>query len=222
MMRIIVVAAVFIASSTSAEIKLNLKHLGNKAASSASQQSNAEKPVENEFGLIEQEMVSGTSYSSDGNQIGLRSNVELVKPGKQQLNGLGEYPGLIVEDNVQAAPKANPINKLSLKLAKPTNPKSDDKPVSADKPALKVAQKPEASKPVVSSSSGEQNSILASIDKALGIKPVRSWEKGTLAKKEMKPGGTVPEFDLFSEKVFSYKQGSVGGSGVGGGGCGCN
>lgn len=68
----------------------------------------------------------------------------------------------------------------------------------------------------------ENKSSLEFVDKALGIKPVKPWEKGTLAKKEMKPGGPVPEFDLFSEKVFAYKQGSVGGSGVGGGGCGCN
>ncbi|MGF1753178.1 DUF4266 domain-containing protein [Vibrio makurazakiensis] len=68
----------------------------------------------------------------------------------------------------------------------------------------------------------EQPSALAFVDEALGIKPVKPWEKGTLAKKEMKPGGPVPEFDVFSEKVFAYKQGSVGGSGVGGGGCGCN
>ncbi|AIS57622.1 DUF4266 domain-containing protein [Vibrio coralliilyticus] len=67
-----------------------------------------------------------------------------------------------------------------------------------------------------------EKSALAFVDEALGIEPVKPWEKGTLAKKEMKPGGPVPEFDLFSEKVFSYKQGSVGGSGVGGGGCGCN
>lgn len=65
-------------------------------------------------------------------------------------------------------------------------------------------------------------SMLAFIDDWLGIEPVKPWEKGTLAKKEMKPGGIVPEFDVFSEKVFAYKQGSVGGSGVGGGGCGCN
>lgn len=68
----------------------------------------------------------------------------------------------------------------------------------------------------------ENKSMFEFVDKALGIKPVKPWEKGTLAKKEMKPGGPVPEFDLFSEKVFAYKQGSVGGSGVGGGGCGCN
>lgn len=76
------------------------------------------------------------------------------------------------------------------------------------------ASKPKAPK--------EDKSALAFVDEALGIKPVKSWEKGTLAKKEMKPGGPVPEFDIFSEKVFAYKQGSVGGSGVGGGGCGCN
>ncbi|MFS1441847.1 MULTISPECIES: DUF4266 domain-containing protein [unclassified Vibrio] len=65
-------------------------------------------------------------------------------------------------------------------------------------------------------------SALAFVDEFLGIEPVKPWEKGTLAQKEMKPGGPVPEFDVFSEKVFAYKQGSVGGSGVGGGGCGCN
>lgn len=68
----------------------------------------------------------------------------------------------------------------------------------------------------------KDESMLSFIDEWLGIDPVKPWEKGTLADKAMKPGGVVPEFDRFSEKVFSYKQGSVGGSGVGGGGCGCN
>lgn len=67
-----------------------------------------------------------------------------------------------------------------------------------------------------------QESLFAPVDEFLGIEPVKPWQKGTLAKKEMKPGGIVAEFDVFSEKVFAYKQGSVGGSGVGGGGCGCN
>ncbi len=44
-------------------------------------------------------------------------------------------------------------------------------------------------------------------------------EKGTLAQKEMKPGGRCLNSTSFLKKVFAYKQGSVGGSGVGGGGC---
>ena len=68
----------------------------------------------------------------------------------------------------------------------------------------------------------EQPSKLAFIERWFGIKKVQPWEKGILAKKEMKPGGLVPEFGIFSSKVFSYKQSSLGGNGVSGGGCGCN
>ncbi|NOJ06691.1 DUF4266 domain-containing protein [Vibrio splendidus] len=85
--------------------------------------------------------------------------------------------------------------------------------------------KPKAKQLVIEQKAQEVSnkpSALAFVDEFLGIEPVKPWEKGTLAQKEMKPGGPVPEFDVFSEKVFAYKQGSVGGSGVGGGGCGCN
>ncbi|AGH80104.1 hypothetical protein PCNPT3_00810 [Psychromonas sp. CNPT3] len=68
----------------------------------------------------------------------------------------------------------------------------------------------------------EKPSKLAFIERWLGIKKVQAWEKGVLAKKEMKPGGLAPEFGIFSNKVFSYKQSSLGGNGVSGGGCGCN
>ncbi|WP_017221555.1 DUF4266 domain-containing protein [Moritella dasanensis] len=68
----------------------------------------------------------------------------------------------------------------------------------------------------------EEPSLFSAISDWFSVKPVKPWQKGTLAKKAMKPGGEVPEFDFFSEKVFAYKQGSIGGNGVGGGGCGCN
>ena len=68
----------------------------------------------------------------------------------------------------------------------------------------------------------EEPSLFSAISDWFSVKPVKPWQKGTLAKKAMKPGGEVPEFDVFSEKVFAYKQGSIGGNGVGGGGCGCN
>lgn len=66
----------------------------------------------------------------------------------------------------------------------------------------------------------EEPSLFSAISDWFSVKPVKPWQKGTLAKKAMKPGGEVPEFDVFSEKVFAYKQGSIGGNG--GGGCGCN
>ena len=68
----------------------------------------------------------------------------------------------------------------------------------------------------------EEPSLFSAISDWFSVKPVKPWQKGTLAKKAMKPGGEGPEFDVFSEKVFAYKQGSIGGNGVGGGGCGCN
>lgn len=68
----------------------------------------------------------------------------------------------------------------------------------------------------------EEPSLFSAVSDWFSVKPVKPWQKGTLAKKAMKPGGEVPEFDVFSEKVFAYKQGSIGGNGVGGGGCGCN
>ena len=136
--------------------KIDLSHLGKK------------NTVENDLSVqqktVEEEVISSQVYTSGRSEVGVRRNIELVKPKAENLN----------------------LPKLT--------PKAETNDTSA----------------------------LAFVDEALGIEAVKPWQKGTLAKKEMKPGGPVPEFDLFSEKVFSYKQGSVGGSGVGGGGCGCN
>jgi hypothetical protein len=51
--------------------------------------------------------------------------------------------------------------------------------------------------------------------------PIAPWEKGVLAK----PGMAFEDNVLqarFTEHVYSSKENSSGGSGVGGGGCGCN
>jgi hypothetical protein len=50
---------------------------------------------------------------------------------------------------------------------------------------------------------------------------VQPWEKGTLAKPEMTFEGD-PLDNAFTEHIYSSKEGASGGSGVGGGGCGCN
>ncbi|MEZ8284996.1 DUF4266 domain-containing protein [Vibrio splendidus] len=135
------------------------------------------------------------------------------KPAEQQANDRGKNEGPIIEEEIISStvyssggdysnPEAKRATRRNIEMVKPKA-----KQLVIEQKAPEVSNKPSA---------------LAFVDEFLGIEPVKPWEKGTLAQKEMKPGGPVPEFDVFSEKVFAYKQGSVGGSGVGGGGCGCN
>lgn len=51
---------------------------------------------------------------------------------------------------------------------------------------------------------------------------VKPWQKATLAKASMKPGGLNPDGEKFNQKIYSSKESSRGGLGVAGGGCGCN
>ena len=54
------------------------------------------------------------------------------------------------------------------------------------------------------------------------VKDVKPWEKETLAKNTMKESGTNPLGKKFEEHMYFSKEASKGGSGVAGGGCGCN
>jgi uncharacterized membrane protein len=53
---------------------------------------------------------------------------------------------------------------------------------------------------------------------SLGVKP---WERDILAKETMQIGGD-PVRAGFDKKVYFSREGSSGGSGFAGGGCGCN
>lgn len=53
------------------------------------------------------------------------------------------------------------------------------------------------------------------------LDPPMPWEKGTLARPEMSMGGDNLE-QRFDEHIRASKEAASGGSGVGGGGCGCN
>ena len=57
-----------------------------------------------------------------------------------------------------------------------------------------------------------------------GCAPLRApqpWEKGNLAKPEMTMNGDA--LDLrFTQHIYNSKENASGGTGVGGGGCGCN
>lgn len=65
-------------------------------------------------------------------------------------------------------------------------------------------------------------SELAAIEPLLGIEPVKPWQKAVLAQPAMKPAGRLPSVAKFNQKVFSSKENTRGGTGIGGGGCGCN
>jgi len=53
------------------------------------------------------------------------------------------------------------------------------------------------------------------------LAPVNPWEKGDLAKPEMTFEGDPLE-GRFVQHIYTSKESSSGGYGVGGGGCGCN
>jgi len=57
---------------------------------------------------------------------------------------------------------------------------------------------------------------------ACSLKEVKPWEKKTLAEETMQYGGLNSEVQKFEAHVYYSKEASRGGSGVGGGGCGCN
>jgi len=54
------------------------------------------------------------------------------------------------------------------------------------------------------------------------VKEVKPWEKETLARPIMQFGGIHPEVTKFESHTYFSKEASRGGSGVAGGGCGCN
>jgi len=54
------------------------------------------------------------------------------------------------------------------------------------------------------------------------VKEVKPWEKETLAKPTMKDGGMNSLSKKYEEHMYFSKEASRGGSGVSGGGCGCN
>ena len=53
-------------------------------------------------------------------------------------------------------------------------------------------------------------------------KDVQPWEKERLAKKTMKANGGNTLLGKYEQHIYFSKEASKGGSGVAGGGCGCN
>jgi hypothetical protein len=64
--------------------------------------------------------------------------------------------------------------------------------------------------------------ILFSAQGCANLGKVEAFEKGDLAKEEMTFGAANPLEAKFHEHIYASKENATGGSGVGGGGCGCN
>ena len=64
--------------------------------------------------------------------------------------------------------------------------------------------------------------LLAAVMLSGCVKDVKPWEKETLAKETMKVSGTNPLITKFEEHIYFSKEAVKGGSGISGGGCGCN
>ncbi len=56
---------------------------------------------------------------------------------------------------------------------------------------------------------------------ALQMEPVKPWQRGILAQEAMQLDDD-PTQSFADEHIYFSKEGSTGGKGVGGGGCGCN
>ena len=63
--------------------------------------------------------------------------------------------------------------------------------------------------------------LLVSLTACGSLVPVQAWEKGNLANAAMTFDGDALDSKL-NEHVYFSKEAASGGSGVGGGGCGCN
>jgi hypothetical protein len=53
------------------------------------------------------------------------------------------------------------------------------------------------------------------------VEPVKPWQKEYLARPDMNPEAN-PAAARFMEHIYFSREGTSGGSGIGGGGCGCN
>ena len=68
----------------------------------------------------------------------------------------------------------------------------------------------------------DHSDVWSQIKDFFAIEKVRPWQKSILARDTMKAAGPIPGSEKFSLKVYTSKEGSRGGTGVAGGGCGCN
>ncbi len=62
---------------------------------------------------------------------------------------------------------------------------------------------------------------LAMLQSACTLEPVNPWDRNILSKPDMQLDANAVN-DGFDDHIYFSKEASTGGSGIGGGGCGCN
>ena len=63
--------------------------------------------------------------------------------------------------------------------------------------------------------------VMVQLSGCASLERVQPWERGTLAKKEMSPNAAGLD-NALDDHIYFSKEGSSGGRGFAGGGCGCN
>lgn len=63
--------------------------------------------------------------------------------------------------------------------------------------------------------------VITGLAGCTSLPPVQPWEKGVLARPAM-TFEYEPVDAMYAEHIYSSKEAASGGTGVGGGGCGCN
>lgn len=136
------------------------------------------------------------------------------------LTACGHYQGLKQENNTSQADNRYSQDGIIINEKKKTVP--------VKKPVI-IAKKTTASqlgnnKTKISKSEikNKQTSLWSQFINIFTPEKVKPWQKATLAKATMKPGGLTPTTEKFNQKIYSSKESSRGGLGVAGGGCGCN
>ena len=143
---------------------------------------------------------STRQHSSNNNRYS-QSNIILMPPIENKLKKYHKEPQLNSSQIQASQVKKTTVTRIKIR------------PTAAQ---TKAAPK------IKSDKNAEPLSLWDKLIKIFTPEKVKPWQKATLAKASMKPGGLIPDSEKFNQKIYSSKESSRGGLGVAGGGCGCN
>lgn len=135
------------------------------------------------------------------------------------LNSYAEIKVFYPDEDLQnQQPSLNKAPKLPEELPEPLTqtPAKNDAPTEQAQPERYVEES------VVENPAPKEPAKPDWLDRLLGIKAVKPWQKGYLASNALSPEGSMPSMSEFRQKVFVSKENTNGGYGISGSGCGCN
>lgn len=136
------------------------------------------------------------------------------------LNSYAEIKVFYPDEDLQSQQPA--LNKAP-KLPEPLTqmPAKNDAPTEQAQPESSVDES-DVEESVAENPAPKEPAKPDWLDRLLGIKAVKPWQKGYLASNALSPEGSMPSMNEFRQKVFVSKENTNGGYGISGSGCGCN